>query len=288
MKSTNSRTRAIATTLLCLLTFVSASLAATNPLSNPQGLAVAANGNLYVANVDANNILVFSPAYALQKASTITQNINVPTAAAFDPLGNLWVANAGPSNGGPQGSIAEYIGGKQNTSATITAFIESPLAMTIDGIDNIWVVNDLSNISVFSSTSAYAPPAALTQLLAPAPPVYGIAIAASDVVAWGSGSGLYLGPEALPAGAIQSPAAFPTLTGFALASAAGGNLYVGNGDGSVDVITTTPAVEPFLKLSFVPTGMAVDNMRDRLYISNGAGNSISVYSTAGKLLHTIE
>ncbi|MGA3089817.1 MAG: hypothetical protein ABSD75_14465 [Terriglobales bacterium] len=287
MKSTNTIAR-IASTLMYLAVFASASFAATNPLSYPQGLAVDAKGNLYVANSAANNILVFSPAYVLQKSETITQNISFPTAVAFDPLGNLWVANAEPSNGGASGSIAEYIGGKQNTNATITAFIENPLAMTIDAIDNIWVVNNLTNILVFSSTSAYAPPAALLQLITPTPPVYGVAIAASDVVAWGSNSGLFLGPEALPSGAIENPAAFPTLTGFALASAAGGNLYVANGDGSIDIITTTPAADPFLKLSFVPSGMAVDKVRGRLYISNSGGNSILVYSTAGTLLHTIQ
>jgi hypothetical protein len=44
---------------------------------------------------------------------------------------------------------------------------------------------------------------------------------------------------------------------------------------------------PFLQLHFLISGIAIDNARGRVYIANYYGNSISVYSTAGVLLHTI-
>jgi hypothetical protein len=39
----------------------------------------------------------------------------------------------------------------------------------------------------------------------------------------------------------------------------------------------------FLQLPFVASGIAIDNMRGRVYFSNYNGNSIAVYSTAGAL-----
>src|SRR5579863_1313529 len=74
----SSRVRILASTLLCLFAFGSASFAGT--LSYPRGLAVDSKGNLYVANSGANNIVVYGPKYAQQTAKTITSNISNPTA----------------------------------------------------------------------------------------------------------------------------------------------------------------------------------------------------------------
>ena len=90
MKSTN-RVARIAATLLCLAVFVSASFAKTYPLNQPSGLAVATNGDLYVANEGGNEVLVYSANYSQIAGKTITQGINSPTAVAFDGQGNLWV-----------------------------------------------------------------------------------------------------------------------------------------------------------------------------------------------------
>ena len=100
--------RTAATTLLCL-GLAAAGFAATNPLNEPNGLAVDASGNLDVANTGTNSILVFNSKYKLQSTKTITQGVNHPTAVAVDPIGNVWVANYA-QNGG---SITEYAGTKQ-------------------------------------------------------------------------------------------------------------------------------------------------------------------------------
>jgi DNA-binding beta-propeller fold protein YncE len=41
-------------------------------------------------------------------------------------------------------------------------------------------------------------------------------------------------------------------------------------------------------LGFNGEGIAVDNVRGRVYISNQLGNSIAVYNTSGALLKTIQ
>lgn len=67
---------------------------------------------------------------------------------------------------------------------------------------------------------------------------------------------------------------------------------MGNFDGSVQIFVPLSGgqaiVIPYLQLSFVPSGIALDNARERVYISNTYGNSISVYNTAGALLKTID
>jgi DNA-binding beta-propeller fold protein YncE len=63
-------------TALLLLSLTS--LAATKPLNSPQGLAVDAKGNLYVANNGGNQILIYGPAYAQMTAKTISKGVVLP------------------------------------------------------------------------------------------------------------------------------------------------------------------------------------------------------------------
>ena len=77
----------ILTTLaLCL------SLTANAQLNNPNGLAFDKDGNLWVANYGANQVLELDPSNGTV-LNTITDGVNGPTRLAFDSLGNLWVAN---------------------------------------------------------------------------------------------------------------------------------------------------------------------------------------------------
>lgn len=64
---------------------------------------------------------------------------------------------------------------------------------------------------------------------------------------------------------------------------------MGDFDGTVNVFNPVlNKTTQFLKLGLVPPGMVVDSKRGRVYMSTGAGNTILVYSTLGKLLHTIQ
>ncbi len=279
--------------LLCVAVFASASLAATNPLNNPRGLAVDAKGNLYVANTlggtsETGNILVFNASYVMQPTMTITQDISLPSGVAFDGLGNLWVANFGANRYSATGSLLEFTGGVENHTAIYTGIV-GPGAMAIDGVGNIWVSNENSTISVFAPELPLFPAYLQVQTITPPPPIYAIA-ATANAILWGSGagSGAYLADEfeALKGDNVGSNLG-SHVDGVAMGSAAGGNTYVGNSDQSVVLITPTTA-PTFVTLSFVPAGIAVDNVRGRVYISSGFGNSIAVYSTAGKLLHTIK
>lgn len=289
MKSARSITR-IAGALFCVFVFAAASFAA-GPLSIPHGLAVDSKGNLWVANTGANNILKFNSNYVLQPKATITAGLNVPTGVAFDPSGNLWVTNFMDSNGGAHGSVSMYTNGKQNTAATIIEGILDPFAIAVDGLGNIWVSNDGTYITVYAIPAPNALPSHLIGPLSVSGlSVLGITVSAK-AAAWGTNThGTIFSPPqvSLQEGQLPGFEVTGANSGNALATAANGDVYIGNLDGTVNIFTPNSKIATFAKLDFAPFGIAIDNARGRVYISDDVNNSIAVYSTTGTLLHVIQ
>ncbi len=280
----------IAAALSCTLVFAASSFAGSG-LSIPHGLAVDAAGNLWVANTGANNILKFNSNYVLQTSATITTGLNLPVGVAFDPSGNLWVANFQASNGGSEGSISMYSNGKQNTRATITNGIVGPFALAVDGMGNIWVSNDGNNITVYTIPAPNALPSNLIgPLTISGYSVYGITVSAQALV-WGSNTNgtIFSPPQvALQEGQLPGFVVGGNNTGNALATAANGDVYIGNFDGSVNIFTPNQFTSLFTQLDYTPFGIAIDNARGRIYISDDVDSTIAVYSTSGTLLHVIQ
>lgn len=251
------------------------SRAATNPLNNPRGLAIAANGNLYVANYGANEVLVFNPSYTL--IQTIKQGISAPTGVAFDPYGNLRVSNYG---GG--GSVTEYGPyGVQKTAGTITNSILGPNALAVDGLGDIWVENDYLNITLYDSSGTLLKTFTPQGITSP----YGVASLGARVAFGGGGSlDTYVLRDYFENGGSGLGYG---LDGFAIAFDSQDNFYASNFDGTVWYATPTEYA-PFVTLGYTATGIAVDNLRGRVYFANQNADEIQVYSTTGKLLYTIQ
>ena len=280
----------IASTLLCLALFASASFA-TNPLNIPRGLAVDAKGNLWVANAGTNSILAFNPGYKQLTADTITAGVSEPTGVAFDSLGNLWVSNYEPA------SVTEYTNGVQDTGSTITG-IPAATALAIDGLDNLWVVNSPSvtgvpaYLNVYEPTQVYGSPTHLQVSFGPyGAPFYGIAVSDGALV-WGNASALNFAPatQSITSGAIAGVSVGGNNTATYLASDSNGTIYFATTENTVNyaVPSTFGSATQLIELSFPPAGIAVDSVRGRIYISSGYENSIVVYNTSGTLLHTIK
>ncbi len=276
-------TRGLAVLSLAISLGAVASSAATNPLNQPRGLAVDAKGNLWVANSGDNNVLTFNPSYSQITADTITQGISNPTGVAFDPNGNLWVSNYG---GG--GSVTEYTHGVQNTANTITTNILGPGAIAIDGVGDIWVQNDDTNVTVYSNN--YGTPGFYLFTFNPPSlsPVYGIAAGGPWIVFGGTEAFDYLPfTEYLYYRDIYGQNS--TSGAYSMALDAQSNLYLGALNNTILVgDIATDQFKTFANLSFTATGIAIDNVRGRVYVSNQSGNEILVFGTKGKLLHTIQ
>jgi len=265
---------------LCLAVLTSASFAKNKPLSDPYGLAVDASGNLYVANYAAAQILIYNSSYVQQTSKTITSGLNHPTGLAFDPYGNLWAANEVGS------TVTEYTNGVQDTGNTITNGVVEPQAIAIDGIDNLWVLDPNGPLLIFSPTAVYAPPSNLVQTINPGNMGNAFTVGAGAFV-YGNGSNVFL--ESASATLLGNPLNGGSF-GFGadvLAPDNSGNIY-GTTGSTAFIIHPNATSTTFVTLPFSQAfGIAVDNVKKRVYFSDFFGQQIVVYSTAGALLHTI-
>jgi DNA-binding beta-propeller fold protein YncE len=285
LKSTFAFARIAALAVASMLSFTSVSIAASHPLNSPQGLAVAANGNLYVANTGGNQVLVYSPAHAQLTAKTITANISSPASVAFDPSGNVWVANTASS------SITEYSpNGVQNTANTVTSSIFSPYAIAFDSLNDLWVNSSYSFLSIYALQPG-VPPGAFTFSMNYNNPITAIATWREYAVLGGNFSAEFfqISPY-LVTGNIDGPGELGE-TCFGAAFDNAGNLYCANLDQSLTFYPAGDVVHGKIvvaNMGFVPFGLAIDKTRGFIYVSNGIGNSIAVYNTTGTLLDTIK
>lgn len=280
----NFKQLAVSTALLLIsLT----SFAATKPLNSPQGLALDAKGNLYVANNLGNQILIYSPGYAQMTAKTISTGVRSPSAVTIDVLGNIWVANLGSGPSGT-GSVTEYSSaGVQNPNGTITDGVDYPYAIATDGIADIWVENNFNNATVYPIYGAI-PPAPIKTV----PFTYPITGLAAHNMWMAFGGNNFTTLEEIST--VLSPVigvAYGTVgsSAYALAYDTAGNLYCGTIQDALTVTTPAGATKQLIALGYFPFGVAVDSVRARIYVSDGNHNQINVYSTTtGALLHTIQ
>jgi secreted PhoX family phosphatase len=276
--------RGLAVLSLALSVGIVASSAATNPVNQPRGLAVDAKGDLWVANSGDNNVIAFTSGYKQIATDTITQGISNPTGVAFDPNGNLWVTNYGAG-----GSVTEYSPSlEQNTGNTITSNILGPEAIAIDGLGDIWVENDYVNVTLYANN--YGTPGQYVRTYNPPGLsfVYGLATQ-GPWIAFGSPDGFEFQPIADYFISGAGPGADSNDPAFSMAIDSQDNIYMGLLNNTVVVGNIASyQFKTFATLPFTAAGIAVDNTRERVYISNQNGNEILVYSTAGSLLHTIK
>ena len=263
--------------LLSLCSLAASSHAAAKPLNYPYGLAVDAKGNLYVANSNSNEILIYNPAHAQQTAKTITNKVAGPSGLAFDAFGTLWVANQTTNVINAYSSAGALL-----PADSITNSINSPQFITFDGIGNLWVNNGFTSLAaypVFSGTPILSQTSST--------PITGLASwnMFLSVGENNSSARLELGQYLTNNGGFAG--AFPQ-TCYAMAYDKLGNLYCGNQDRTLTVMSLSGTVKTITNLGFFPTGLALDTAHSLAYVANGPGNTIAVYNTTtGTLVTTI-
>jgi hypothetical protein len=151
------------------------------------------------------------------------------------------------------------------------------------------VSNGSNTITAYAIPAPNALPSNLIATLTfPGYAVYGITVSDQALV-WGTYTNgtIVSPPQAALQSGILSGFTDSFDTGNTLATEANGNVYIGNLDGSVSVLTSNSSTR-FIQLNFIPFGSAIDNARGRTYISDDVDSTIAVYSTSGTLLHVIQ
>jgi hypothetical protein len=208
---------------------------ATSGMSLPEGLALDAGGNLYVANYGDNTITRFAPDGV---GSVFGQTGSGPTSLAFDPVGNLYVANYWAN------TIEKF-----TPSGVRSVFADShlvyPTGLAVDSTGNIFVANG-GDLSIYKFT-----PSGQGSLFAVANwynrPFGGIAIDAHD--------NLYLGCQATNTPGILKF----TPSGAGSIFTSDGNLPTGLAfDSSGDLYAACYGSDTVVKYS--PDGVRIDSI----------------------------
>lgn len=132
----------------------------TPSLHTPEGVALDAAGDAWVANVGANTVVEYSQAQLAAGGTptpitTITAtngSLALPTGLTFDSAGDLWVTNSGTSTlvKYTPGQIAA--GGAQTPAVTLTSdgsnSLDTPYYLAFDAAGNLWVPNFMANTLV--------------------------------------------------------------------------------------------------------------------------------------------
>lgn len=120
------------------------------PLNAPDGLAVAPNGDLYVANLLANQVLVYGSNLAQKTAGTISTGLAHPSSVAFDSASEVFVSNIASNQ------ITVYAPNHMPlTNRTITSSVNAPVSIAIDGFDNLYVDDNFAAVGLYSYTGAF-------------------------------------------------------------------------------------------------------------------------------------
>jgi len=257
---------------------------ATLPLYAPWGMAVAPSGDLYVANLLANQVLVYDHNLVQKTSSTIATGLSHPSAVAFDSMGEVYVSNVASNAINVYSPSHTYL-----PKRTIVANVATPTSIAIDGLDNLYVdenyaaigvydfagsfVSNLSFSSNLGSINAFAQHAHFS-VIAGAQQVQFIATAAELETIFNNG-GLAFGGIGIN-------------DSLAVAFDASDNLYYAAGDLVLRSFNTSTSAQAVLAtLPFVPAAITVDSIRGRIFVSDLYHNAIAVYSLTGQLLKTL-
>lgn len=258
------------------LVFVTQAATAQN-LDGPIGMAVDSGSNLYVANIFGSDVAVYNS--SLTKVATITDGLEYPTAVAIDRIGTIYVAND-LSN-----SVTEYERpGYHKLSTVITTGISNPIQLVTGASDELYVVNTTpgAGVSVFDLLGNYlfggGAGTTTVALIGPYIQFWSAPSSGSNRAELGTTDAIDIASDHnigfLSVGFYTT--FVPTL---AASNSSNGDMWVTDfGDVQVVHLDQQGDVLASFKPSNPPYGIAVDPVKQRLFVSEPSVNQVEVFN----------
>ena len=194
-------------------------------MSGPRGIAVDANGTVYVSNHGNNTVSECpAPSYATSCTAPIV-GVSAPEGAAIDASGNLWVSASGNS------TAVEYLAGQTTPNLTLPTSMPTERGISLDASGNLWVADQTNFVDGFSPpiTNLSSVSASLTSGLST---TIGIANDATGNL-WVANSTGLVDEFAVPIATGNTPTTPASLSDYTdVAIDAGGTLWASNNVGS--------------------------------------------------------
>jgi DNA-binding beta-propeller fold protein YncE len=258
----------IAASNVMIIPIAGATLGTYSVGSYPNGVAVDASGNVWVANSGSANVTKLSSAGATLGTYSVGTS---PIGVAVDASGNVWVANDGSANVTKLSSAGATLG----TYSVGT----SPYGVAVDASGNVWVTNyGSANVTKLSSAGATLG----TYSVGTSP--YGVAVDASGNV-WVANDGSANVTKLSSAGATLGTYSVGT-SPYGVAVDASGNVWVTNsGSANVTKLSSAGATLGTYSVGSYPIGVAVD-ASGNVWVTNYGSANVTKLSSAGATLGT--
>jgi streptogramin lyase len=237
-------------------------------LNNPQGVAVDASGDVYIADTGNNQVLMETLSAGTYTQSTVVSGLSSPSAVAVDDSGNVYIADTGNDR-----VLIETLSEGTYTQTTVGTNLSGPQGVAVDESGNVYI-SDTGNGRVLIETlsaGTYTQTMVNCDVSSPT----GVAVDADGDVYVADGEGEVL-LETLSDGRYTlSYVAFKLSNPQGIAVDANGDVYIANCC-SNQVLVETPSDGSYLQRTVGPAlnqpfGVAVD-ASGNVYIGD-TGNS---------------
>ncbi len=107
-------------------------------LRGPDGVAVDANGNVYIADNNNNAIDRWDP--TTQQVNTlVSSGLTLPGGLAVDAAGNVYIADSGDN------TVKEWVAATQQLTTLVSTGLSGPYAVAVDGAGNVYIADTFDN-----------------------------------------------------------------------------------------------------------------------------------------------
>jgi len=260
-------------------------MAGSLALNHPIGLAEDKDGNLYVANAGASQILVYNSENEQLSSKTITDGVDEPAALAFDSSGNLYATQRASQELTVYNSSGKLV----KTLRTDESSGFSPSGVAIASTGDIWVANrnntnyDVGEVQVFDSAGKVIHSS--SQELD-----YPIGVTFEGTDAWifdSTADGITVFDSSAQ---FVKTISLPEVSPNYAAKNSTGDLYVTDAPSSlIAVLDSSGKILKTTKNKGLdnPTGIVFNKAGD-FYVANEDNNTITEYNSNGDLIHTIQ